>query len=131
MSYKDRKNVAADLKLVYGSVTQDEDLNALSDFDMKWGKQYPRIAKSRQNTWGSLVVFVLQYPEVIRRIIYTTSAIEGLNRQLRKVTNNKRAFPSDDSVFKTFILDNRLHYPKMEYAYSKLGRSYGPFFEKK
>ncbi len=103
VSYKDRKKVAADLKLVYGSVTEDEALSALSDFDLKWGKQYPHIAKSWQNNWGNLVVF-LQYPEVIRRIIYTTNAIEGLNSQLRKVTNNKRVFPSDDSVFKTLYL---------------------------
>jgi transposase-like protein len=103
VSYKDRKKVAADLKLVYGSVTEDEALNALSDFDLKWGKQYPHIAKSWQNNWENLVVF-LQYPEVIRRIIYTTNAIEGLNSQLRKVTNNKRVFPSDDSVFKTLYL---------------------------
>ena len=103
VSYKDRKKVAADLKLVYGSVTEDEALSALSDFDLKWGKQYPHIAKSWQNNWKNLVVF-LQYPEVIRRIIYTTNAIEGLNSQLRKVTNNKRVFPSDDSVFKTLYL---------------------------
>lgn len=103
VSYKDRKKVAADLKLVYGSVTEDEALSALSDFDLKWGKQYPHIAKSWENNWENLVVF-LQYPEVIRRIIYTTNAIEGLNSQLRKVTNNKRVFPSDDSVFKTLYL---------------------------
>jgi transposase-like protein len=103
VSYKDRKKVAADLKLVYGSVTEDEALGALSDFDLKWGKQYPHIAKSWQNNWENLVVF-LQYPEVIRRIIYTTNAIEGLNSQLRKVTNNKRVFPSDESVFKTLYL---------------------------
>jgi transposase-like protein len=103
VSYKDRKKVAADLKLVYSSVNEDEALSALSDFDLKWGKQYPHIAKSWQNNWGNLVVF-LQYPEVIRRIIYTTNAIEGLNSQLRKVTNNKRVFPSDDSVFKTLYL---------------------------
>jgi transposase-like protein len=103
VSYKDRKKVAADLKLVYGSVNEDEALSALSDFDLKWGKQYPHIAKSWQNNWQNLVVF-LQYPEVIRRIIYTTNAIEGLNSQLRKLTNNKRVFPSDDSVFKTLYL---------------------------
>ena len=103
VSYKDRKKVAADLKLVYGSVTEDDALGALCDFDLKWGKQYPHIAKSWQNNWENLVVF-LQYPEVIRRIIYTTNAIEGLNSQLRKVTNNKRVFPSDDSVFKTLYL---------------------------
>lgn len=103
VSYKDRKELAADLKLVYGSITEDEALNALSDFDVKWGKQYPHIAKSWQNNWQNLVVF-LQYPEMIRRIIYTTNTIEGLNSQLRKVTNNKRVFPSDDSVFKTLYL---------------------------
>jgi len=57
VSYKDRKKVDADLKLVYGSVTEDEALGALSDFDLKWGKQYPHIAKSWQNNWGNLVVF--------------------------------------------------------------------------
>lgn len=103
VSYKDRKELAADLKLVYGSITEDEALTALSDFDTKWGKQYPHIAKSWQNNWQNLVVF-LQYPEVIRRIIYTTNTIEGLNSQLRKVTNNKRVFPNDDSVFKTLYL---------------------------
>ena len=103
VSYKDRKELAADLKLVYGSITEDEALTALSDFDTKWGKQYPHIAKSWQNNWQNLVVF-LEYPEVIRRIIYTTNTIEGLNSQLRKVTNNKRVFPNDDSVFKTLYL---------------------------
>ncbi len=103
VSYKDRKELAADLKLVYSSITEDEALTALSDFDMKWGKQYPHIAKSWQNNWQNLIIF-LQYPEVIRRIIYTTNAIEGLNSQLRKVTNNKRGFPNDDSVFKTLYL---------------------------
>jgi putative transposase len=103
VSYKDRKELAADLKLVYTSITEDEALAALCDFDRKWGKQYPHIAKSWQNNWQNLVVF-LQYPEVIRRIIYTTNAIEGLNGQLRKVTDNKRVFPSDDSVFKTLYL---------------------------
>lgn len=103
VSYKNRKEVAANLKLVYSSITEDEALAALSDFDSKWGKQYPHIAKSWQNNWQNLVVF-LQYPEVIRRIIYTTNAIESLNSQLRKVTNNKRVFPNDDSVFKTLYL---------------------------
>ncbi len=103
VSYKDRKELAADLKLVYSSITEDEALTALSDFDMKWGKQYPHIAKSWQNNWQNLIIF-LQYPEVIRRIIYTTNAIEGLNSQLHKVTNNKRGFPNDDSIFKTLYL---------------------------
>ena len=103
VSYKDKKEVAADLKLVYSSITEDEALIALSELDNKWGKRYPHIAKSWQNNWQNLVVF-LEYPEVIRRIIYTTNTIEGLNSQLRKVTNNKRVFPNDDSVFKTLYL---------------------------
>jgi transposase-like protein len=103
VSYKNRKEVATDLKLIYSSITEEEALNALSDFELKWSKNYPHIAKSWKNNWANLVVF-LQYPEVIRRIIYTTNSIEGLNSQLRKVTNNKRVFPSDDSVFKTLFL---------------------------
>lgn len=79
VSYKDRKD-AADLKLVYSSITEDEALAALSDFDLKGGKQYPHIAKSWQNHGQNLIVF-LQYPEVIRRIIYTTNTLEGLKSQ--------------------------------------------------
>ena len=67
------------------------------------GKQYPQIAKSWYNNWDNLMIF-LQYPEAIRRIIYTTNSIESLNNQLRKVTKNKRVFPSDESVFKTLFL---------------------------
>lgn len=66
----------------YCSVTEDEALSALADFDKRWGKQYLHIAKSWQNNWQNLVVF-LQYPEVIRRIIYTANTIKGLNSQLR------------------------------------------------
>lgn len=103
VSYKDRRELAADLKLIYSSITEEEAFTSLSDFDTKWGKRYPHITKSWQNNWQNLVVF-LQYPEVIRRIIYTTNTIEGLNSQFRKVTNNKRVFPSDESVFKTLYL---------------------------
>lgn len=103
VSYKNKKEVAADLKLIYQAVSEEEALAALADFDQKWGKLYPHIAKSWQNNWHNLVVF-LQYPAVIRKIIYTTNAIEGLNSQLRKVTNNKRVFPNDEAVFKTFYL---------------------------
>ena len=83
VSYKDRKELAADLKLVYSSITEDEALTALGEFDLKWGKQYPHIAKSWQNNWNNLVIF-LQYPEVIRRIIYTTNTIESLKTNCEK-----------------------------------------------
>ena len=88
---------------VYTAITEEQALDALGDFDEKWGNQYPHIAKSWQNNWQNLVVF-LQYPDVIRRIIYTTNAIEGFNSQLRKVTNNKKVFPNDEAVFKILYL---------------------------
>ena len=103
VSYKDRKKLAADLKPIYQAVTEEEAQEALEDFEAKWGNQYPQIAKSWYNNWDNLIIF-LQYPEAIRRIIYTTNSVESLNNQLRKVTKNKRVFPSDESVFKTLYL---------------------------
>lgn len=103
VSYKDRKVVATDLKPVYTAATEDEALLALESFEAKWGKQYPQIAKSWYNNWDNLVIF-LSYPEEIRRIIYTTNAIESANSQFRKVTKNKRVFPNDNAVFKTLYL---------------------------
>ena len=103
VSYKDRKKLAADLKPIYQAITEEEAQEALESFEAKWGKNYPQIAKSWYNNWDNLMIF-LQYPEAIRRIIYTTNAIESLNSQLRKVTKNKRVFPSDESVFKTLYL---------------------------
>ena len=103
VSYKDRKALAADLKPIYQAATEDEAQEALDAFDTKWSNQYPQIAKSWYNNWENLVIF-LQYPKAIRQIIYTTHSIESLNSQLRKVTKNKRVFPSDESVFKTLYL---------------------------
>ena len=103
VSYKDRKELVADLKPIYQAATEDEAQEALDAFDTKWSKQYPQIAKSWYNNWENLIIF-LQYPKAIRRIIYTTNAIESMNSQLRKVTKNKRVFPSDESVFKTLYL---------------------------
>ena len=69
----------------------------------KWDEQYPHISKSWYANWDNLAIF-LEYPAEIRKVIYTTNAIESLNSQLRKVTKNKRIFPSDDAVFKTLFL---------------------------
>lgn len=103
VSYKDRKELVADLKPIYQAATEGEAQEALDAFDAKWSKQYPQIAKSWYNNWENLIIF-LQYPKAIRRIIYTTNTIESLNSQLRKVTKNKGVFPSDESVFKTLYL---------------------------
>jgi len=103
VSYKDRKAVVADLKPIYQATIEEEAMLALESFEKKWSKIYPQIAKSWYNNWANLVIF-MGYPPSIKKIIYTTNAIESLNSQLRKVTNNKRVFPTDDSVFKTLYL---------------------------
>jgi transposase-like protein len=103
VSYKDRKELVSDLKPIYQAVTEDVALQSLELFENKWGKKYPQIAKSWYNNWANLMLF-LEYPEAIRKIIDTTNAIESVNSQLRKVTNNKRVFPNDESVFKTLYL---------------------------
>lgn len=103
VSYKDRKKVAADLKPIYTASTEEEAHLALESFDTKWSKQYPQIAKSWYSNWHNLAIF-LHYPDAIRKVIYTTNAVESVNSQLRKVTNNKRVFPNDESVFKMLYL---------------------------
>lgn len=103
VSYKDRKEVCADLKIIYTAPTMDAGMFELTQFEKKWEKKYAYIARSWYNNWNNLAIF-FDYPEEIRRIIYTTNAIESLNNQLRKVTKNKRSFPSDDAVFKSLYL---------------------------
>jgi transposase-like protein len=101
--YKDRKKVVEDLKNIYTAATEDIALLALDEFAKKWDSTYKYISKSWYKNWDNLAVF-FQYPAEIRKIIYTTNAIESLNNQLRKVTKNKRSFPSDEAVFKTLYL---------------------------
>ncbi|WP_341791240.1 IS256 family transposase [Rickettsia endosymbiont of Gonocerus acuteangulatus] len=103
VSYKDRKELAADLKPIYTASTEEEAHLALESFEAKWSKQYPQIAKSWYVHWENLMVF-LGYPEAIRKVIYTTNSVESVNSQLRKVTKNKRVFPNDNAVFKTLYL---------------------------
>lgn len=103
VSYKDRKQVASDLKPIYTATCEEEAHLALESFDAKWSKQYPQIAKSWYSNWDNLMIF-LSYPEEIRRVIYTTNAVESVNSQLRRVTKNKRVFPNDESVFKILYL---------------------------
>ncbi len=103
VSYKHIKALISDLKLIYQAYTENEAKEVLNAFDSKWSQQYPKITKSWRNNWDNLVIF-LSYPQSIRQIIYTTNMIESFNAQLRKVTKNKRVFPSDDSVFKTLYL---------------------------
>jgi transposase-like protein len=103
VNYKDMKQFAADLKLVYTSVTEEAAMNCLMDFKDKWGTKYPAAIKSWEDNWDILSTF-FAYPPAIRKIIYTTNIIEGLHRQFRKVTKTKSVFPTDDSLRKILYL---------------------------
>jgi len=106
VSYKDIKELMRDLKAVYQAVTEDEALNGLVQFKEKWGKAYPSCVKSWEDNWDILSTF-FAYPTEIRRIIYTTNIIEGLNRQFRQITNNKPSFTNDDSLRKMLYLASK------------------------
>jgi transposase-like protein len=101
--YKDRKQVAADLKTIYQADTEDIAIQNLDEFAKKWDKKYPAICKSWYNRWNQLNT-LFGYTAEIRKVIYTTNAIESLNMTLRKVMRNKRVFPNDTAVFKTMYL---------------------------
>ena len=103
VSYKDIKKLMADLKLVYAAPTEETASNELELFKDKWDSKYPKIYKSWHDNWATLSTY-FKYPEAVRRLIYTTNAIEGFNRQLRKVTKSKTVFPSDDSLLKMLYL---------------------------
>ena len=100
---KDTKKLMADLKLVYAAPTEETELNELELFRDKWDSKYPKIYKSWYDNWAILSTY-FKYPEAVRRLIYTTNASEGFNRQLRKVTKSKTVFPSDDSLLKMLYL---------------------------
>ena len=103
VSYKDIKPVTADLKKIYAAVTLDEAEENLRAFSEKWRKQYPSCVKSWEENWEVLSTF-FEYPTDIRKIIYTTNIIEGLNRQFRQITKNKPSFTNDDSLRRMLYL---------------------------
>ncbi len=103
VSYKDLKALMADLKEVYAAVDEPSAEEALDRFAEKWDKKYPKISASWRENWANLSTY-FKFPEELRRLIYTTNAIEGFNRQLRKVTKSKAVFPTDDSLFKMLYL---------------------------
>lgn len=106
VSCKDIKAVMADLKKVYQAVSEDEALNALMQFRENWQKTYPSCVRSWEENWDILSTFYA-YPAEIRKIIYTTNIIEGLNRQFRKITKNKPSFTNDDSLRKMLYLASK------------------------
>lgn len=103
VSWKDRKSVAADLKLIYRSVTEKEAETELEAFAAKWDKKYPTISKSWRAHWAQIIP-MFAFPDDIRKTIYTTNAVESVNMTLRKASRNHRIFPTDNAVFKVMYL---------------------------
>ena len=103
VSWKLRKAVAADLRAIYSAATVAEAEAQLAAFAEKWGEAYPPIVQSWRRNWARLIPF-FDYPPEIRKVIYTTNAIESVNMSLRKITKNRGAFPSDDALLKLFYL---------------------------
>ena len=103
VSWKQRKEVAADLKAIYSSTTAEAAEQRLTEFEHKWDSSLAPIGLSWRRNWERIIPF-FSYPPEIRKVIYTTNAIESINMSLRKITKNRGSFPSDDSLAKLFYL---------------------------
>lgn len=103
VGWKLRKVVAADLRLVYTAATTGEAERRLAEFEEKWGADYPSIVQSWRRNWGRIIPF-FDYPAEIRKVIYTTNAIESVNMGLRKVTKTRGSFPNDEALIKLYYL---------------------------
>jgi putative transposase len=103
VGWKERKAVAADLKQIYQAATLAQAEQALKDFGAKWDRKYPSISKSWRTNWPELITF-LKYPADIRKALYTTNAIESLNRSLRKISKHRGVFPNQESLLKLYYL---------------------------
>lgn len=103
VGYKQRKEVAEDLKRIYTSATDIEAEQRLEEFAAKWDAKFPMIFKSWRSNWAHIIPF-FAFPAEIRKIIYTTNAIESLNMSLRKVTKTRSSFPNDDALLRLLYL---------------------------
>jgi putative transposase len=103
VGWKERKVVAGDLKGIYRAATEAQAEQALEAFEQKWDRKYPSISKSWRVHWPELMAF-MKYPAEIRKAIYTTNAIESLNRSLRKISKNRGVFPHEESLLKLYYM---------------------------
>ena len=102
-TWKERKAVAKDLRAIYGAATLLEAESALGRFAATWDAKYPAISQSWRVDWACLTVF-FDYPPEIRKVLYTTNAIESLNYSLRKLLKTRGAFPNDEAILKVLYL---------------------------
>lgn len=103
VSWKRRKEVAVDLRAIYTAATAIEAEQRLREFEQKWNSAYAPIGQSWRRNWARIIPF-FDYPPEIRKVIYTTNAIESVNMGLRKITKNRGAFPNDEALMKLFYM---------------------------
>jgi len=103
VAWKERKEFLSDLRLVYAAANKEMAADALDSFANKWGAKYGYAIKSWKDNWDELTAY-FDYPMEIRRIIYTTNAIESLNSSIRKYTKTKTVFPDDQAAIKSVFL---------------------------
>jgi putative transposase len=103
VNWKDRKRVAADLKPVYRAATAEEAEQRLMDFVSAWGAKYRAIGKLWQENWDRVIPF-FAFPAEVRKVVYTTNAVESLHMSLRKIIKNRGSFPSEEAALKLLYL---------------------------
>jgi putative transposase len=103
VNWKERKAVARDLKSIYRAVTAGEAERELADFAARWNGKYPTIAALWKRHWEQVIPF-FDYPAEIRKVVYTTNAVESLNMTLRKAVKTRGAFPSEEAALKVMYL---------------------------
>jgi len=103
VSWKQRKEMAGDLKEIYSASTVEQAEASLEAFGEKWDATHPKVSQSWRNNWQRIIPY-FGYPPQIRRVIYTTNTIESLNMSLRKVIKNRGSFPNDEAMFKLLYL---------------------------
>ena len=103
LSHKDTKDFMADLKTIYQAATREKAAHALNRLEQKWGKRYPKVIESWRRNWDNLMT-MFNYTALIRKVMYTTNAIEAFHRQLRRVTKTKGSFTSDMALMKLLYL---------------------------
>lgn len=106
VSYQDRKKIVKTMKTIYTAPTVESAELALKNLDTEWGRQYPGVVDVWERAWNEFIPF-LDYPPELRRIVYTTNAIESINFQLRKITKTRGHFPSDEAAMKLLYLGLR------------------------
>ncbi len=123
LSYKDRKGFCNDLKEVYRANNEEIALDKLDECEEKWGEKYPYAFKPWRDNWSEICAMYNYVPE-LRKIMYTTNAIESLNSAFRKFTKTKTVFPTDDSLFKSLYLSQGKITEKWNKPYANWGVIY-------